>query len=269
MDEAEAQGKSPFRRALDEILDLIAPRRCVGCGEPSRELFCATCEANVELIDGPQCPRCGHPHPPTAHAWPLCADCRQVEKIMLDGARSAGFHIGPLRQAVLDFKFKDRRSLAEPLGAMLARRFTNELARPHKLPFDEIDGIVPVILHPTRHRWRGFDQARLLSDELAKGCGKPVWDGVLERVKNTTPQIELTAQQRAQNMQGAFEARKTWKVDGASLLLIDDVYTTGVTLREAARALKEAGASSVYALTITRAAPDWHPKAFPSLEGRA
>lgn len=250
-----------------ELLDLVAPPRCAGCGEFSREVFCEKCQPEIELIDGPCCPRCGHPHPPSAHGWPVCQECRQARAPRLDGARSVGFHVGPLRQAVIEFKFNNRRDLAEPLGAMLARRFDNEFARPHKLPFDDIDAIVPVVLHPARKKWRGFDQAALLSQELSKACEKPVWEDVLERVKDTEPQIELTPAQREDNMRGAFEARKTWKLGDMSLLLIDDVYTTGVTLREAAKALKEGGVESVYGLTLTRAAPDWHPKSFATIEG--
>ena len=121
------------------------------------------------------------------------------------------------------------------------------------------------MLHPVRKRWRGYDQAVLLSTELARGVGKPVWGDVLARVKNTAPQIDLTPSLRAENVRGAFEPRKTWKLAGTSLLIVDDVYTTGATLQEAAKALKSGGVKTVYALTITRHAPDWHPRAMPTL----
>jgi ComF family protein len=250
---------SPLRSIAREFLDLLAPPRCAGCGELCREAFCERCLPQIETLDGPQCPRCGHPHPPTAPGWPMCGDCREHPRPALRGARSVALHVGPLRQAILDFKFDNHRALAEPLGAMLGRRFSNELARPHRLPFDDLTAIVPVVLHPARHSWRGFDQAKLLSRELSKHCDKPVWEDVLERIRNTRPQIELTQNQRAENMRGAFEARKSFKLQGASLLLVDDVYTTGATLKEAAKALRSGGAQSVYALTLTRATPAWHP----------
>lgn len=249
-----------LRRILSEILDLVAPPRCAGCGEFCREMLCESCAPEVEALDGPQCPRCGHPHPPTAPGWPLCKDCRDHPRPKLNGARSAALHLDPLRRAVLEFKFQGRRVLAGPLGEMLARRFDDEYARPHRLPFDDVDAIVPAVLHPSRRAWRGFDQARLLAREMSRHCGRPVWEDVLVRVKNTQPQVRLTPLQRADNMHNAFEPRKTWKLQGASVLLVDDVYTTGVTLREAARALKAGGAAAVHALTITRAAPGWHAK---------
>lgn len=246
----------------DEFLDLIAPPRCAGCEEFCKEPLCPSCVAKIEYVDGPYCRRCGAPYPKSAHGWPLCVECSERKRPALDGARSVGFHVGPLREMVLAFKFNNRRALAEPMGEMLARRFANEYARPHKLPFDDIDAIVPVVLHPARRSWRGFDQARLLCRELGRRSGKPVWEDVLVRVKNTAPQVELTGPQRAENMRGAFEARKPWRIKGMSLLIVDDVYTTGSTLYEAAKVLKRAGAASVYGLTVTRAAPEWHPGSF-------
>lgn len=255
-----------LRHVARELLDLVVPPRCGGCGEISREVFCPTCAPEIELIDGPYCPACGHPHPPTAHGWPPCVDCRGRRRPALDGARSVGFHVGPLREAVIEFKFHNRRELTGALGAMLARRFDNEYARPHRLPFDEVDAIVPVVLHPARRKWRGYDQATLLARELAAAARKPLWEDVLVRVRDTKPQVELSATQRAENIRGAFEARKVWRLKGAALLLIDDVYTTGATLLEAARVLKRAGVGAAYGLTLTRTAPEWHPKSFPTLQ---
>lgn len=252
---------SPLGHLLRELLDLFVPPHCAGCETLCRETFCPACEPALEPVDGPYCPVCGHPHPPSAGGWPLCADCRPRKRPALDGARSVYFHTGPARQAVLEFKFTRRHDLARGLGAHLTRRFLSELARPHHLPFDEVTAIVPVPLHPARRAWRGFDQAGLLSRELARVTGKPCWPEVLQRVRNTPPQLRLSPAQREDNIRGAFETRKPWRLDGASLLIVDDVFTTGATLREAARALKRGGAARVYALTLTRALPTWHPRA--------
>ena len=262
-----AEKRGMRRGVFEEILDLFVPPRCAGCEELSRETFCGGCEPKIEHIDGPYCPQCGDPYPPSAGAWPLCSACRDKGK--LDGARSAAFHTGPFREAIIRFKFSDHRQLARPLAAILAKRLANELARPHSLPFGEVDAIVPVVLHPRRRKWRGFDQAELLARELGRISGADVWPDVIERVKDTAPQIQLTPAERAQNMSGAFEARKTWKLGDATLLLIDDVHTTGVTLHEAARALKRAGANRAYALTLARAVPDWHPASFVTVSDDA
>lgn len=258
-------GNSVLRTIARELLDLVVPPRCGGCEAICRELFCEVCRPLVDLINGPQCPACGQPHPPTAPAWPLCAACFEQLPHM-DGARAVAFHVGPMRRAVIGLKFHGRRELTEPLGEMLEQRFLNELARPHRLDFDGVDAIVPAALHPERRDWRGYDQSVLLATELAKRTGKPLWEDVLERVKHTRPLLTMSPQDRAKEMLGAFEARKTWRLRGTSLLLVDDVCTTGATLSAAARALKRDGAAKVYGLTVTHAAPGWHPGHAESLQ---
>jgi len=259
--------KPLWRGMVDELLDLVAPSRCAGCGAICREPFCPDCADAVEYLDGPYCPVCGAPYPPSAGGWPVCAQCRRHSRLRLDGARAVGLHTGPLRQAVIGLKFKGHQDLVEPLGQILARRFKSEPARTGRLPFDNVDAIVPVVLHPLRRKWRGFDQAVLLARQVSALCHKRLWDDVLERVKNTAPQVDLDLNRRADNVKGAFEARKAWKLKDSSVLMIDDVVTTGATLREAAKALKRAGAVGVYALTVTCAVPDWHPASLPTMRG--
>lgn len=257
-----------FAAVVKELLDLLAPPKCAGCGELCRGMLCPDCLPRVDLIEGPYCRHCGQPLPPSAHQWPVCGECRLRDALHLDGARSVAFHAGPLRNAVVAFKFQGMRELCQPLSEMLARRVLNEYARPHRLPFHELTAVVPVPLHPARRRWRGFDQARALSRPLARQAELALWGDVLLRVRNTAPQVSLTPAQRRDNVYGAFEARKPWKLKDATLLLVDDVYTTGATLWEAARALKLAGAGRVYGLTITRAAPDWYAPGFRKQEER-
>jgi ComF family protein len=256
---------SRLSQVIREALGILLPPRCAGCGIICREPFCPTCLPQVEALEGPYCPRCGHPHPPAAGGWLLCPDCKPHPRPALDGARSVFFHHGPARRAVVGYKFEGYHELAGPLAGYLARRFLNERARPHHLPLEEVAAVVPVVLHPARRAWRGFDQAGLLSAELARAVDKPLWPDVLARVRNTPPQLRLSPAQREDNIRGAFEARKPWKLKGASVLIVDDVYTTGATLREAARALKRGGAAAVYALTLTRATPSWHPRGLASV----
>ena len=197
---------------------------------------------------------------PTAAATMLCGACRQ-QPPQMSGARCVGLHTGVLREAVLRMKFRRRRELIRPLGTMLAERLRQEPSQPTPLELGPVRAILPVALHPRRKAWRGFDQAVLLARALSRDSGLPCWEGTLVRVKNTHQQIGLSAEARRENVRGAFAVRGGREVRGGTFLLVDDVFTTGATLEEAARALKRAGARHVYGMTISRAAPVWHPGA--------
>jgi ComF family protein len=163
-----------------------------------------------------------------------------------------------LRQAVNAFKFHGRLRLAEPLGACLVRLL--EAEAPVAPPFAEPpDGLVPVPLHPARRRERGFDQAKRLAAVLSEATGIPVRERLLIRTRHTRPQVDLKPSERRENVRGAFALRHPLPRSGVRVLLVDDVYTTGSTLEECARTLRRGGAGEVYAVTVTRAAPEWHP----------
>ena len=116
-----------------------------------------------------------------------------------------------------------------------------------------VDGIVPVPLHPRKKRERGFNQARVFAGELAKLSGLDLIDGALIKVRKLPPQTSLEADERAENVRGAYLVRRKEMVRGKVLLLADDVYTTGSTLKECSRALLSAGAKEVRAITIAQA----------------
>jgi ComF family protein len=173
----------------------------------------------------------------------VCPHCRHAP-LEINGIRSAVIFEGPIREAIHHLKYNGRTSLAEPLGELLI-----EYWRANPLPADLI---VPVPLHQARLRERGYNQSTLLGERLARASGLPLVESALRRVKATVPQITLTAAQRQANVQDAFEARAEL-VQGQRVLLIDDVCTTGSTLEACQRALKRAGAQSVWALTLARA----------------
>ncbi len=155
-------------------------------------------------------------------------------------------------------KFGRRRVLIEPLSRLLAARLTAEQELPEPLPLAQAQALLPVALHPRRRAWRGFDQAVLLGRALSRHTDLPCWEGLLLRVKNTHQQIGLSMEERRANLAGAFRVTEPRRLGGGDFLLLDDVYTTGSTLQEAARALLQAGARAVYGLTLTRATPAWH-----------
>ncbi len=247
------------RGPTDEVLDLLFPPRCQVCDRLGAELLCETCLEEVLFIGEHACACCGVPLRPTQRASQVCADCRGWRWI--SGARAAGLHAGALRAAIIRYKFDGRTRLVEPLAAMLVEVVRAEAER-IGLPLGECAALVPVPLHPGRRSWRGFDQAELLCERTADEVGLPVWTDVIARIRNTTPQVNLRGASRLENVRGAFEARKAWKLRGRSVILVDDVFTTGATINECAAVLRRAGAVAVYGLTVSRTAPLWHPAAF-------
>jgi competence protein ComFC len=254
------------RPVLQALLDLVYPPRCEVCDALGEQAFCAACLAQVSRHAPPECRKCGALLPRSAIARDVCGECRDT-RYYHEGARSVGLHVGTLRTAVIQFKFENRRRLQEPLARLLAERMRTEPEPPQGLPLRAADLIVPVPLHPRRRQWRGFDQAHLLALELSRMTGVPMVTG-LARTRPTTPQLQLSPHQRAENVRGAF-APLGDVLQGRRILLLDDVYTTGATINQAARAAKAGGAAEVYALTVSRPPPGWHPAAMALEPGDA
>lgn len=182
----------------------------------------------------------------------MCNRC-QHSPVRMDGLRAYAFHTGPLQEAIHQFKYRDLRSLAATLGEMMGRGWDR------LVPADlVIDIIVPVPLHPTRQRKRGYNQAALLARELSRHLGRPVAEEVLIRTRATAPQVGLGVQERQENVRGAFQVRNN-SLAGKRVLLVDDVCTTGSTLEAGSDALHRGGVSSVWAYTLTRAGPGTEP----------
>ena len=232
---------NPFSLLLDGLLSLLFPPRCAVCDTLQEPVLCARCREQFTAIAAPFCRQCGLPFDPLAHMLEHCADCRE-EPPPFDAARAAGLFQDTLRLAIHHFKYAGARALAVPLGEFMAGQI--------ELPF-AIDCLCPVPLHPRREAMRGYNQSRLLADELATHWGLPVETDWLARVVDTPPQISLPAEERRKNMRGAFTARDA--VQGCAIGLIDDVFTTGSTLRECSRVLKRAGAHRVLVVTVARA----------------
>jgi ComF family protein len=174
-----------------------------------------------------------------------CYRCAQ-DPIQLDGLLFCAFHREPLRTAIHQFKYEGVRALAAPLGRLMSEQWPSLSAG-----MGAVDAIVPVPLHRRRERERGFNQAALLAREFGPRIGVDVVEGVLVRHRSTAPQVELDAQQRTANVQGAFSTRGAL-LSGRNVLLIDDVCTSGATLEACCAALIDAGVLSVRAFTLTR-----------------
>ncbi|MBM3472783.1 MAG: ComF family protein [Armatimonadetes bacterium] len=249
----------PLGQVLKELGELVFPPRCQVCRAFSRLPLCESCRAGFETIREPLCECCGRPFDPRAIARESCPDCAPGRR-RLSGARSFGIHVGRLRDAVNALKFRGRLRLVEPLGELLSQVLRAE--PPVGLSLDpRPEAIVPVPLHPARRRERGFDQAERLAAILSAATGIPLREGLLVRTRYTNPQIGLGPAERRQNVKGAFALRYPLPTSAPMILLVDDVYTTGATLEECARTLDPKRAGKVFAVTVTRAAPEWHPEA--------
>lgn len=230
---------------LSRVLDLVYPPRCVACGAWGAWL-CDACVASIPALEPPLCPRCGTP----VAAGSGCAACRRGPP-HADGLRSAAAHARPLREAVHALKYGGLRALAGPLAQILAQCWGAWARERRGAP--AASDVLPVPLHAARVRRRGYNQSALLARALAERAGLAYREGWLTRVRDTPPQVGLSPLERWENVGGAFVCPRPAAVRGAEVLLVDDVMTTGATLEACARALREAGAARVWALTLTRA----------------
>lgn len=223
------------RAAVHAVLDLVYPPSCAACGGAVGEgVFCDVCEAAVDPVP-PGCTRCGQPGPDA-----LCGPCL-ASPPAFDAVRAGGLLGGPLADAIHALKYRDRPALARPLGTWLASR-----AR--------VDGalVVSIPLARGRRIERGYDQAALLADHLARASKARRARGALRRVRETPPQVGRSRAERAHNVADAFEASGA-AVAGEAVVLVDDVVTTGATADAAATALRRAGARSVVVVALARA----------------
>lgn len=222
---------------------LLFPRRCPICHEVVEEpggLACDICRTRLVYVKEPFCRKCGKPL--YAESQEYCQDCSKKKHEFRQG-RAPFVYDRILRQSIAKFKYGGRREYAAFYAEEILRRCAREAV------FWKADVLVPVPLYPKRRRKRGYNQAELLAAELSKRSGIPMDKKLLFRVKNTRPQKELSDRDRRENLKNAFTARRG-TVPYRTAILVDDIYTTGSTMDEAARVLKEKGIQTIYFLCI-------------------
>lgn len=233
---------------LKTLLDILFPPACPFCEEDlaSAEGLCPRCKEGflARKLNGPFCIVCGEPFASGSGGAHTCGTCI-AEKIPFIEARSACMYEGCVLDAVHSLKYAGKTNLARALGAITAKAALSLSAKP--------DIIVPVPLHKKKLRARGFNQSLLISRGVAKALSVKIDYTSLKRIRHTGQQVGLKADERKKNVAGAFELKGPEKFKGKRVLLIDDVYTTGATIKECSKVLRKAGAE-VYALTLARAA---------------
>ena len=235
-------------RAARLALNILFPPLCIACRARVRDphALCPACWREIEFLGGPVCQKCGAPFEVDPGGETICGACH-MKPHDFDIARSVMRYSEASKPLVLRFKHSDRLDHAPAFGRWLERS-----GRPL---LSETDLIVPVPLHRWRLWLRRYNQAAVLAEKLSRVSGRP-WDSlVLERKRPTPSQGAMpSAKARRRNVLGAFRvpAKAGAKVKGKTVLLVDDVFTTGATLDACARALKRAGAARIHALTLAR-----------------
>ena len=239
--------RSALRKIHTGVLDTLFPLRCLGCGAPGHNL-CDACLATFPRRLRQRCPTCLKATTPRGETCFACTGIRS-----LDGLFAASLYRSSLVAETLHtYKYRFIPAFAEPLGTWLADRIIE-----CDLPLPDI--FIPVPLHPRRLRFRGFNQSALLAETLADtltpGLSIPVLTDCLLRIRYTKPQMKTASrEERLGNLTNAFALAPDSQalIRGRSVWLIDDIATTGTTLEECARVLKDAGAKSVFGITLAR-----------------
>jgi competence protein ComFC len=226
-----------FYKLFWQGIDQVYPPFCAGCGAKGAR-WCSHCQQSVRLVMPPVCECCGREQDTPG----LCSWC-QYSKPHFASIRSWGYFQGPLREAIHALKYRRDLGLGEVLSGPL-----NQMLAESTWP---LDLIVPVPLGVARLKERGYNQSGLIARPLAWETGLRYSPRALARVRETRSQVGLSLDQRKENVRGAFQASSNL-VAGKTVLLVDDVMTTGSTLEACAVALLQAGAMKVYGLTLAR-----------------
>lgn len=239
------------RTCVRALADLVLPEVCAACSShaASADSLCPDCgKALLALVALPYCPRCGAtlgPHIPVREDG--CSACPTVLPRFSQVVR-LGPYTAPLRDMIHELKYRMRQSMLRRTGKLLAQALARRCEQ------DPPDLAMPVPMHWRRRMWQGYDHARLLAEAVAAELDLPVGDELV-RVRNTPPQTSLSRTGRIENVRGAFGVTSNANLAGATVLLVDDVTTTGASANEAARTLLAAGASKVILAVIAKTEP--------------
>lgn len=234
--------KARVQKTGQIILDLVFPRRCAVCDEPVGRLLegvCSSCRAKIVYIKAPFCMKCGKQL--KSGKGEFCSDCLKRKHLYIQGR--ALYDYGSMADSIFRFKYAGRQEYAMFYGEELYERYGRWLS------VIKPDVLIPVPAHSSRKRLRGYNQSELLARELSKVSGIPVRDNLIIRKKKTLPQKNLTQRERQNNLKKAFKIRQN-DVKLNTIVIIDDIYTTGSTIDAMAEVLFTTGVREVYYMAL-------------------
>ena len=226
---------------INMCLRMLYPQTCYYCGKINKTAICAVCQKKMIYVNEPRCKRCGKPV--RYEEKEFCEDCRR-ERIFYEQGRSVWVHKDPVAWSVYQFKYHNRRVFGEFYASEMWRIHGN------KISDWNIDTIVPVPLHWKRRLDRGYNQAEILAKHLGRFSKIPVQTKGMKRIRYTERQKSLGHKERKKNLTGAFVVTKKWK-KARNVLVVDDIYTTGNTINEISKILRQEGVEKVFFLTIS------------------
>lgn len=233
---------------LQTILDMLYPVRCPVCGDiviPRDRRICLPCEKKLQFICEPRCKRCSKPIGDEQREY--CRDCERKD-YHFEYGYALWVYDSIMKKSISDFKYRYKKEYAEYYIEAVVSKYGNKIK--HMAP----DIIVPVPIHQSKYRDRGYNQAEILAKGIGAKLGIPVLPHLLLRNKKTLPQKQLNDKERLRNLQEAFEYNKhsaiyyTGKMD--KVLLVDDIYTTGSTIEACTNVLLHNQSKNVYFLTL-------------------
>lgn len=237
------QKQRAVRQQLGEwLLQILFPRRCPVCDgivRPAGKKICGKCVGRLRKIEVPWCMRCGKKLQEEAQ---YCPECRERERTYVRGR--ALYEYASAAPSIYRFKYGNRREYGAYFGEEMAEELGSFIRKV------EPDGLIPIPLHWKRLRSRGYNQAQILAEEIGRLLQIPVYSKLLKRGRNTVPMKKLNGAERQNNLKRAFNVAGN-DVKLKRVIIVDDIYTTGTTIEEAARVLKKAGVEEVYFVTLS------------------
>ena len=227
----------------ERVLDLLFPKRCVVCDEIAGQegkAVCRRCRDKILYVQDPFCLKCGKQLQHEEQEY--CEDCKKNRHLYIQG--SALYDYGSMADSIFRFKYAGRMEYADFYGRELYERKAGWLS------MVQPDALVPVPIHAARKRKRGYNQAELVARHLSSLCGVPVNNSLIYRPKQTAPLKDLSHSERQNNLKRAFKIRQN-DVKLSTIVIIDDIYTTGSTIDAMSEVLHQAGISDVYFMTLT------------------